>query len=54
MHSLFLGYYLATLEAAIAHISELAEQYEGIAVDEGFYEDDEDMFDYDESDLRFG
>lgn len=40
------GYYLATLEAAVAHIIDMASQYEGIAVSDGFYDDGEDIFDY--------
>lgn len=41
-----IGYYLATLEAAVEHIIDLASQYEGIAVNDGFYDDGEDIFDY--------
>jgi hypothetical protein len=37
---------LATLEAAIEHINDLAGQYEGIAKSDGFYDDDEDIYEY--------
>lgn len=43
------GYYLATLEAAVEHIIDLASQYEGIAVNDGFYDDGQDIFDDGES-----
>jgi hypothetical protein len=39
------GYYLATLEAAIQHILDIATQYEGIVNTDGFYEETEDLFD---------
>lgn len=37
------GYYLATLEAAIQHILNLAEQYEDIVQEDGFFEEEEDF-----------
>lgn len=41
-----IGYYLATLEAAIEHVNDLASQYEDIARSDGFYDDDEDIYEY--------
>jgi hypothetical protein len=41
-----IGYYLATMEAAIQHVSDMANQYEGIVVNDGFYEEREDSFDF--------
>ncbi len=40
------GYYLATLEAAIQHVHDLASQHGGIAANDGFFEEREDSFDY--------
>ena len=41
-----IGFYLATLEAAIEHVNDLASQYEDIARSDGFYDDDEDIYEY--------
>lgn len=40
------GYYLATFEAALQHIGDMAGQFQDIAKDNGFYDDGEDVFDY--------
>lgn len=39
------GYYLATLEAAIQHIMDIAMQHEGIVSTDGFYDEAEEVFD---------
>lgn len=41
-----LGYYLATFEAALQHIYDLASQYEDIAKGDGSSHDREDISDY--------
>jgi hypothetical protein len=43
----YTGYYLATFEAAVQHIHDLAHQYEDIMRNDGFYVDtEEDIFDF--------
>lgn len=44
--SAFLGYYLATLEAATQHILDIANQYEGILTTDGFYDDSDEIYDF--------